>query len=412
MEDALASLSPSLDSAFERTILRIQRLPESRRLLGISILMWICHANRPLKVSKLSDALSVKPDQTVSSPKYRPSPSIMLECCQGLVSIDQNGERIHLAHYSIQDYLLKNTESLFPDAQLNLGTIALTYLLFEDFKNGPLVGAAEVQNRIESHSFLSYAASFWGVHLRGLDMNESSRKLTLAFLDSNNAIACGNQVYTFEKGYKELYWDAEECMSYTALHICSYFGLDDLLADLLESGRVDINAATKMGTTPIIKAASKAHVSTVLMLLERGADPYLENWYGNALHCAAEAGQSLTIAELVSYGMSPNACERYCRLPLSCTIDNDSASAFEILVTLGADIEAIDDVHRGLPILHSVAFQNCLNIMDTVLKHNWGDLQRKSEKGHTPLHFAAIMGNLLMVRKLVEAGADVDVKDR
>lgn len=60
-------------------------------------------------------------------------------------------------------------------------------------------------------------------------MNESSRKLTLAFLDSNNAIACGNQVYTFEKGYKELYWDAEECMSYTALHICSYFGLDDFV---------------------------------------------------------------------------------------------------------------------------------------------------------------------------------------
>ncbi|PMD53546.1 ankyrin [Hyaloscypha bicolor E] len=166
-----------------------------------------------------------------------------------------------------------------------------------------------------------------------------------------------------------------------------------------------------MGTTPIIKAASKAHVSTVLMLLERGADPYLENWYGNALHFAAEAGQSLTIAELVTYGMSPNACERYCRRPLSCTIDNDSASAFEILVALGADIEAID-VHRGLPILHSVAFENCLNIMGTVLKHNWGDLQRKSEKGHTPLHFVAIMGNLLMVRKLVEAGADVDVKDR
>jgi ankyrin repeat protein len=97
-----------------------------------------------------------------------------------------------------------------------------------------------------------------------------------------------------------------------------------------------------MGTTPIIKAASRGFVSTVKILLDRGADPHLENWYGNALHCAAEAGNCATIRELVTYGMSPNSCKQYLRSPLSCTIDNDHADAFEILITLGADINGID----------------------------------------------------------------------
>jgi len=412
MEDALASLSPSLDSAFEKTILRIQRLPESRKQLGINILMWISHAKRPLNVSELSDALSVKSGQTASSPKHRPSPSIMLECCQGLVSIDQNADRIHLAHYSIQEYLVKHSESLFADAQMNLGAIALTYLRFDDFTNGPVVHKADVQDRIESYPFLPYASEFWGAHLRASTSDERTKNLILTFLDCQNAIACGKQIYMFKEGYKELYWNAEECLSHTALHICSYFGLDDLLLELLDQKSLLINTTTKIGSTPIIQAASNGNVSTVKLLLGRGADPYLENWYGNALHCAAEAGKSATIRELVTHGMSPNMCERYSTNPLICTMDNDSAAAFEALINLGADINAIDAQSEcGLPVLHHVALDNRLNIMDSILKHRWGDLEQKSEDGCTVLHVAAVAGNLLMVRKLVEAGADIDARD-
>lgn len=201
-------------------------------------------------------------------------------------------------------------------------------------------------------------------------------------------------------------------MSYTELHICSYFGLDELILDFLDQGNLSIDTVTKIGSTPIMYATSNAEVSTVRLLLEKGADPYLENWYGNALHCAAEAGNDATIRELVNYGMSPNACERYCRSPLSCTLDRDSGSSFETLVTLGANINSIDlfDDSR-LPILHRVAFSNCLNIMDLILKHCWGDLECKTEDGCTALHLAAEGGHLLMVRKLVRAGADIDAKD-
>jgi hypothetical protein len=54
-------------------------------------------------------------------------------------------------------------------------------------------------------------------------------------------------------------------MSHTALHMCSDFDLDDLLLNL-EKGNLSVNAGPNIGPTPIIKAASKGHVSTVRQL--------------------------------------------------------------------------------------------------------------------------------------------------
>jgi hypothetical protein len=361
--------------------------------------MWISHAKRPLNVEELSDALSVKPGQTTINPKYRPSPSIMLDCCQG----------IHLAHYSIHEYLMKHSESLFPDAETNLGTTSLTYLMFEDFRTGPLEYGEDIEHRIEKHPFSTYAAQFWGVHMRGADLAKGAKDLILTYLDSQEAIGSGIQIFEYNRGHKEMYWDVEESMSYTALHICSQFGLDELLLDRLDQGNLSINEGTEMGTTPIIKAASRGYVSTVKILLDRGADPYLENWYGNALHCAAEAGNCATIKELVAYGMSPNACKRYLRSPLSCTIDDDHAEAFETLITLGADID-LGSISE-LPVLHEVVVFDALNIMDVVLRHHWGYLERKTKEGYTALHYAAFAGNSFMWQKLIEAGAKPDVRD-
>ncbi len=203
-------------------------------------------------------------------------------------------------------------------------------------------------------------------------------------------------------------------MSYTALQICSQFGLGELLLDHLDQGSLSVNAGTEMGTTPIIKAASRGFFSTVKILLDRGAEPYLENWYCNALHCAAEAGNCAIIRELVTYGMSPNSCKQYLRSPLSCTIDNDHAEAFETLIMLEADINGIDyhcnGGYHGLSILHLVALYDSLNIMDVILKHGWVDLKEDMENGHKLLFFAASRDNLLMVRKLVEARANIEVE--
>ena len=144
------------------------------------------------------------------------------------------------------------------------------------------------------------------------------------------------------------------------------------------------------------------------MLLKRGANPYLENWYGNALHCAAEAGHSNTIRELIHYGMSVDHCPQYSSLPILCTLDSDRAEAFETLVTLGFDINTRDA--DGFTVLDHAEHQSCTNIINLALKRRWAD-EKSSAQGLTALHFAAICGNGDILLSLLKDGADVKAED-
>lgn len=407
MEDALASLSRNLPEAFEETTTRIQRLPESRRRLGISILMWICHAKRALTVSELSDALSVKLGQAAMSPKHRPSPKMMVECCQGLVTIDPETMSIRLAHYAIQEYLIGHSNKLFLCAEAKIGAICLTYLLFDTFRQGPCLDEDAIESRIESNPFLSYASSYWGVHVQRSETDQNVQRLTFAFLSSRSAVACANQIIQYNNLYREEYWNSEECYSTTALHVASHFGLENILHKLLDEGIFPVDAATKMGSTALI--TSRGHISIVRMLLQRGANPYLKNWYGNALHCAAEAGYSGTIYELIRHGMSANACQYYDRIPIHCTLDNDQAAAFETLITLGADIDARDE--GGVSVFHRAAQFDCVNIMDLILQRRWADLESKTPGGLKAIHFAATGSNTAILLRLLEAGGDINAQD-
>jgi ankyrin repeat protein len=409
MEDALDSLSRNLPEAFEETIARIQRLPESQRRLGIHTLMWICHAKCAMTVSELSDALSVKLGQAAMSPKHRPSPKMMVECCQGLVTIDSETMNIRLAHYAIQEYLIGQSDNLFIRPNANIAEICLTYLLFDSFRQGPCSDEDAIVSRTESNPFLSYASRYWGMHAKRSETDQTVQRLIFAFLGSRSAAACANQVMQINNLYREEYWNSEECYSTTALHLASHCGLENTLHKLLDEGIFPVDAATRMGTTPLNKAASGGHVSIVRFLLQRGANPYSENWYGNALHCAAEAGYSGTIRELIRHGMSANACQYYDRIPINCTLDNDHAAAFETLITLGADINACDE--DGRSVFHRAAMLDCVNIIDLVLQRRWADLESKSGEGLMAMHYAALASNTAILLKLLDAGADINAED-
>jgi hypothetical protein len=213
MEDALISLSRNLPEAFEETIARIQRLPDSRRRLGINTLMWICHAKRTLTVFELSEALSVRLGQTNMSQKYCPSPNMIIECCQGLVILDSESKSIRLAHYAIQEYLVGQSEKLFPEAESNIASTCLVYLLFDAFKGGPCSEESEIHSRIAKNPFVSYASRYWGVHVRSFETDGDVQQLVFAFLASHDAIARSYQIMELEKGRWQKYWSPEECYS-------------------------------------------------------------------------------------------------------------------------------------------------------------------------------------------------------
>lgn len=123
-----------------------------------------------------------------------------------------------------------------------------------------------------------------------------------SFLSCRPAVASANQIDRYRRGYRSDYWTASECNSYHGAHLAAQFGLTKDIQLMISEDPDTVDVPTMMRTTPLIIAASGGHTDTVAYLLEVGANPRLCNWYGNALHCATEAGQANVIPLLIKAG--------------------------------------------------------------------------------------------------------------
>ncbi|KAL4885664.1 hypothetical protein BJY04DRAFT_205379 [Aspergillus karnatakaensis] len=409
MEDSLSSLAKDLPEVYQVTLSRIQQLPESQKRLGMMTLMLLTHAKSPITVDKLMDALSVRLGQTAMRPKHRPLPRVVLECCQGLVNIEPSTQTARLSHYAVNEYLVENSHKLFGDAEAKVSALCLTYLLLDPFTKGAHKDEAEIYNLVKSYPFVSYAVQHWGNHVRPCENNPMVWGLAVRFLRNPHATACATQIKQYNKNYKKVYWAFEEAYSANALHITSSFGLERLVLAILSQEPSRVDDATTIGTTAINKAASNGHTSIVRALLQIGANPYLENWYGNALHCAAESGKCNTIKELISFGMSPNVDSKKGRTPLDCTLDRDQLKAFETLIGLGA---AVDSRGKLSPvILVEAAHMESVKIVEFILKRGLANVNGSNYDGATALHLAAEHNNTEIMGLLIEAGATVNALD-
>jgi ankyrin repeat protein len=409
MEDRIADLSGSLGEAFADTISRIQRLPTSRSRVGMSTLMWLCHTTRAMTEAEVSDVLAIRSAENEVNVKYRPTTKTILECCQGLATVDGEG-RIRLAHYAVQEYLQDHSLHFFPRAEATIAVTCLRYLAFKNFQDGPWSTWFEIESKMKMFPFLSWAAMYWGRFTRQTESDPEVWSTLFTFFSSPAATAISNQVRQYSMPRNSNYWDAGECRSFTALHHASRHGLERALNRLIDSGAYGVNELTQMGSTPIIHAAAGGHVLTTRGLLAHGADPYLINWYGNALHCAAEANKAATVRELVLSGMDPNT-ENNGSPYLVSALDNDAAGAFAALVELGADIESQSASWGQGHIFFGAAFMDCDDIVALMLERNWAEIEMRDPSGYTALHCATLGGAVMTVRRLVEAGANIDAMD-
>ncbi|KAK4103336.1 hypothetical protein N658DRAFT_505699 [Parathielavia hyrcaniae] len=402
MEDSLNNLSHSLNEAFGATISRIQSLPASRSRIGMESLMYLTYAARPLTVHELSDLLATRSGSNCgNNAKYRPPESMILQCCQGLIAIDSTTEVVRVAHHSIQEYLAGNSPHLFPRANARFAVTCLSPLLSEDLRAGPWEAQDEIDRRLTDRPFLAYAAEFWGTYAKHSEQDPEVHTLLTDLFSSTSAMATANQVRQYSMGRREEYWGAEECLSLTPLHFACRHGLTRTVVELLDRGVFDVNVRTKQGATPIIHAAANGHDDIVRFLMRRGADPYLCNWYGNALHCAVECESAEAVRELVVWGMDPIHSPPGSREYLSCALDNDSADVFMLLVELGS---CQGDRALLEPLFFEACSSGCAHIAELMLERGWVDMKDfSSPTGQRALYLADERGDLVLLMKMVMA---------
>ncbi|KAL9076365.1 MAG: hypothetical protein Q9161_001081 [Pseudevernia consocians] len=290
MEDALETMPYDLHQAFNQTLARIQRQPDGRRRLGMNNLLWISHAQGPLTVAELSEAMAVKSGNTSLDPRHLPLQNVMVECCMGLVTVDQESSSMRLVHFALQEFFRDQREEFFPREKTKLRRVALTtYLFLNDFVLGCCEDEAAIERLMKDFPLLRYASTNWGRHVQFSHCNRIYG-LPLKLLYSPPCRALSLQIQHFSQRYRAESWEPDKVNSHNAFHSACNFGLQTAVCNILDSGDIDIDGATNIGTTALNWAASAGHVVLVKLLMSRGVDPMKANWYGTALHWAAEAG--------------------------------------------------------------------------------------------------------------------------
>jgi ankyrin repeat protein len=251
-----------LENAYGATLDRIRAQSGAKSELAMTALMWICHSDRPLKVNELCHALAVEIGSQDFDIENVPLIGTLLNCCQGLITVDKEASTVRLVHHTLQEYLSSNPE-LFPRAHSTIAETCLTYLNSQRVKSlspYPLPDLGDVP-------FLRYASLHWGTHAKK-EFSNHAKSLALDVMDHYedhiSAILLLQEMVRRDFNYDN--YKSSQC---TRLHCASYFGILELAIALMETEGCDINKPDCSGLPPISWAAGNGHEALVKRLLER-----------------------------------------------------------------------------------------------------------------------------------------------
>jgi ankyrin repeat protein len=199
----------------------------------------------------------------------------------------------------------------------------------------------------------------------------------------------------------------------TALHWAAYH--DDLeTAKLLVNAGADVKAANRYGVTPLSLACTNGEAAMVELLIEAGADPNT-TLRGNetALMTAARTGKLGPVKALLSRRADVNARERHGQTALMWAAADGHAAVVEALLEAGADFRT--PLPSGFTPLFFAVREGRTDVVRILLKAgadvNEAMQPRRSagkapSRGTSPLILAVENGHFELAVALLEAGAD------
>jgi len=245
-----------LGNAYGATLDRIKGQGGERSRLGMATLMWISHAEQPLKPDDLCHALAVE----IGSPNLNtdnvPSIGTLLACCQGLVFVDKEASTVRLIHFTLQEYLLAHPE-LFCTPHSTIAETCLGYLNSQQVKTLSIISPPNFHDV----PFLKYSSLYWGVHAKG-DLSDCAKSLALKLFDD-----CENDISTKILLGTRYNIDFNKPSLFSGLHSASFFGIDEIVAGLVEVEGCDVSKRDCLGNTSLTWAARGGHEGVVKILL-------------------------------------------------------------------------------------------------------------------------------------------------
>ena len=404
---ALSSLPEGIEDTYREAWGRVLAQNSHQAAIGRRVLLWVTHSGRPIRVSEVIFALAIEDGDEVMDEEGFLDATTLTSFCAGLVVIDERGEYLSLVHPTTQEFFDVRGAELLLDGHAEIASTCITYLQMRPFSTeGALSSPEAFKQRISACCLLGYAAVFWGHHVREASSQQIHNE-SLAFLNNKIARLAAFQALTLNvSGVRDA--DSEwpeygrlrlrggrlakfraSSMQVSALHLASFFGLQEVACEILESGG-NVNELDGGGGTAVHWAVLGGQDSMLQMLLEAGADPNISRRQTQFRRWNMASGYSLA---------------------LTMATWNDNVTALRLLLEHGIEINASRQEggdENTLQTALSTAIYAGNDASICLLLDNGADPNPNGDV----MDFINIAGNVNVLKRLISAGLNQDSLDR
>ena len=438
MLQKVATTGADLDSVYDQTLQRIRKQKGDRSRLGMEVLMWVSHAERPLRIDELCHALAVDTETIdLDSENIRPQETV-IGSCLGLVVVDNQTSTLRLIHYTLQQYL--SCSDTLSNAHETLAETCLAYLNYEWVKRL----RADCFFNLQNMPFLKYSSLYWGNHAK-MGLSDRAKSLALELLTRYDNHISATLLCNQTPSYNA---PPVTSHGFGGLHCASYFGIFEVVVALIETGGCDVNQrdwkgftplgwaaqrgneavvglllaqdrvnpekADNAGQTPLWWASYKGHERVAELLLARNdVSPDKSNCYGQTpLSAASEGGHGAVVRLLLTrVGVNPSKPDNYGQTPLSHALSNADESVVGLLLSRD-DVNPNKPDNDGRTLLWWASRSGKTGAVRGLLTRDDVNPDKPDESGQTPLSAASGNGHEAVVRLLLARGnVDPDKPD-
>jgi ankyrin repeat protein len=254
---------------------------------------------------------------------------------------------------------------------------------------------------------------------RGADLAPSSKRVLNEF-PLEAALKAGQRDIA-----SDLYELAPPGALFKIARLAAGIGHLDILGKQLDLG-VPLEGGGEGKLSLLAHAAQTGCLESVAFLLERGADPgWVDEYHSTPLSSAALGLPGLLRGEEPETASDLEARKKILDLLLDAgglDLEDDQAyqgvfeamaegSSVELARHLASRIEIPEILPDGDPLICTAVLRMGGDLVKFLLERGHG-LTHADHDGYLPLHFAVKAGNLEATRVMLDAGADIDAKDR
>ncbi|KAF5268142.1 hypothetical protein FOXYS1_962, partial [Fusarium oxysporum] len=397
IEIALMSLPRDLNETYCRML---ENVPSEYRRDAIRLLQFLVHTKRPLTLPEAVEVIATEINQESRGFDIKRrlfQATDILRYCPSLVIITKvteyagTVEELHLAHFSVKEYLLEQAQFDLKSASIAITKTCLTYLT-------DIRGSDSTIRR--DFPMAQYAAESWMGHAVSAETSEEIVRITVSFLRDEMTFQRWCRLYQADRA-----WDNEPGLPRASrLYYACLGGLSWAARHLTTEG-ADVNAQGGEYGNALQAASYQGYLEIVQLLLDEGADINAQGGkYGNALQAASYEGNLEVVQLLLDEGAYINARGGEYGNALRAASYKGNLEVVQLLLDKGASIYTEGDRYGSA--LQAASCEGYLEIVQLLLDKG-ADVDAEGGEYGNALQAASYEGNREVVQLLLDKGADI-----